>query len=67
MNFKNQTFYKLVSEYNEITIGYCYKNPDMNNELGIGFNIADDGGWMPISDITKETNITEVEFIEVKE
>lgn len=65
MELKNQTFYKLVSKYDEVTIGYCYKNPDRDNQLGIGFNTADGGGWMPTSDISEETKITEIKWTEV--
>ena len=66
IEFKNQTFYKLISKHNEVTIAYCYKNPDADDQLGIGFNTADGGGWMPVWDISNETKITEVEFSEVK-
>ena len=65
---KEQTFYKLTIKNNEVTIVYCYKNPDYldGSTIGFGFNIADGGGWMPACDVSKETTIAEVEFTEVK-
>ena len=47
--FQEQTYYKLTNPETKVeTIAYCYRNPDANNELGFGFNIADGGGWMSI-------------------
>jgi len=39
-------------------LAYLYKNPDMNNELGFGFNIADGGGFIPLFDLTENTKVT---------
>ena len=39
------------------SLAYLYRNPDMNNELGFGFNIADGGGFIPLFDLTKDTII----------
>ena len=61
--FKEGVYYKLINtETNEETIVYCYKNPDMNNELGFGFNTADGGGWMPTFDLSKNTKTQKLEF-----
>jgi len=40
------------------SLAYLYKNPDMNNELGFGFNIADGGGFIPLFDLTENTKVT---------
>jgi hypothetical protein len=40
------------------SLAYLYRNPDMNNELGFGFNIADGGGFIPLFDLTKDTIVT---------
>jgi hypothetical protein len=41
---------------------YCYSNPDHTNgkQLGIGFNIADGGGWIPLDDLPADTLIIEL-------
>lgn len=41
---------------------YCYVNPDFGDgtQLGIGFNIADGGGWVPLWDVPKETVVKEL-------
>ena len=41
---------------------YCYINPDFGDgtQLGIGFNIADGGGWIPLWDVPKETVVKEL-------
>ena len=41
---------------------YCYVNPDFQDgtTLGIGFNIADGGGWVPLWDVPRETVFKEL-------
>ena len=66
MSLKLETYYKLVAESGEITIGYFYMNPDADC-LGFGFNTADGGGFLPEWDLTKTTKVIELEFKEVKD
>ncbi len=62
--FQEQTYYKLTNPETKVeTIAYCYRNPDANNELGFGFNIADGGGWMPIWDLSKKTEINKLKLV----
>jgi len=44
---------------------YCYVNPDFEDGkvLGIGFNVADGAGWMPLRDLTKNTEIFEAKIV----
>jgi len=44
---------------------YCYVNPDFGDgkQVGIGFNIADGAGWVPLSDIQEGTVVEEVRFL----
>ena len=41
---------------------YCYVNPD-TQERGFGFNISDGGGFVPLSDLTNETRVTQVSIV----
>lgn len=60
--------YYRISKYGDrrFCIVYCYRNPDCNNELGIGFNVADGGAWLPLWDISEDSVIVEV-ALSVKE
>ena len=59
-------------------IVYAYKNNDdklldgvtdnpNKGKMGFGFNAADGGVWIPLWDISNDTQITEVEFVDLKE
>jgi len=41
---------------------YCYVNPDFGDgtQIGIGFNIADGAGWIPLCDVPEDTVIKEM-------
>jgi hypothetical protein len=69
-------FYKLAGVYPvDDCIVYAYRSRDEKcfdgvtdnpyyGQMEIGFNIADGGVWMPMSDISSESILTEVEFRE---
>lgn len=51
-------FYTLFSPIESPCVVYCYNNPDADDQLGFGFNIADGGGFLPVSDLTNEVTVT---------
>ena len=61
--FEEHTYYRLTNiTTKEVTIAFCYRNPDASSMLGFGFNTADGGGWLPIYDLTSNTIVEELEF-----
>ena len=49
-------YYKLTSKHGEETIAYYYFNQDADSH-GFGFNIADGGGFLPISDLISKSKV----------
>lgn len=45
-------YYIIVNiDTNEHCVVFAYRNPDLNNELGFGFNTADGGSFLPLWDL----------------
>lgn len=53
--------YKVTSCEGEVSIAYFYYNPDAECN-GFGFNIADGGGFVPLSDFREDSLIEELEL-----
>ncbi len=53
-------YYTITSAYDEESLVYCYVNTDMpeGHQLGLGFNIADGGGFLPLSDLNEASRVT---------
>lgn len=59
--FINGNHYQFTSSHGEKTIVYFYYNPDAKCN-GFGFNIADGGDFLPMSDLTNKTIVNELKI-----
>ena len=62
---KEQYYQLYAPSEEEPTLVYGYKCADMKGVFCFGFNIADGGGLVPLSDLVEGTRIVPVEICEI--